>query len=141
MAASEKLLSSTDKDIKSQVANLNVLSERLKGRRKLLDQVKQEIRSLTLQSDKLNRELRELQKEYDECKERYAEACRFYQKQKASLDPLMFLFSSQDYRQLTRRFRYLQEYSGSLYALADEISAKQKEVEAKRQEIEKVKSE
>ena len=138
--ASEKLLNSTDKDIKSQVANLNVLSERLKERRKLLDQVKREIRSLTLQSDKLTGELRKLQSEYDECKERYAEACRFYQKQRSSLDPLMFLFSSQDYRQLTRRFRYLKEYSGSLYALADEISAKQREIEAKRQEIDKVKS-
>lgn len=141
VAASEKLLSSTDKDIKSQVANLNVLSDRLKERRKLLDQVKQEIRSLTLQSDKLSGELRKLQKEYDECKERYAEACRFYQKQKSSLDPLMFLFSSQDYHQLVRRFRYLKEYSGSLCELGDEIFAKQKEIEAKRKEIEKVKSE
>ncbi|MCQ2074954.1 MAG: peptidoglycan DD-metalloendopeptidase family protein [Bacteroidaceae bacterium] len=141
VAASEKLLSSTDRDIKSQVASLNVLSERLKGRRKLLDQVKQEVRSLTLQVDELDRELRKLQKEYGECQERYAEACRFHQKQKASLDPLMFLFSSQDYRQLTRRLRYLKEYSGSLHALADEISAKQREIGAKRQEIEKVRNE
>lgn len=140
VAASEKLLSSTDKDIKSQVANLNVLSGRLKERRKLLDQVKQEIRSLTLQADELDRELQELQQEYQECQERYAEACRFYQRQKSSLNPLMFLFSSQDYHQLIRRFRYLKEYSSSLYALADELSAKQSEIETKRQEIEKVRS-
>lgn len=140
VAASEKLLTNTDKDIKSQVATLNMLSDRLKERQKLLVQVKAEIRSLDAQISSLGKELDKLEKQYKDCQDRYAAACRFYQEQNSSFNPLLFLFSSSDYRQLTRRFRYVREYSLSVNDLADEIADKRFEVESKRTEIEKVRA-
>ncbi len=141
VAASEKLLNSTDKDIKSQVATLNTLSGRLKQRRKLLDEVRSEIKLLDRQSDSLTVELKELQKNYDECKERYAAACRFYQQQHSSFNPLLFLFSAKDYRQLSRRFRYVKEYSTSVNDLADEIAEHKAKVEEKKLQIDALKKE
>lgn len=139
--ASESLLSSTDKDIKTQLSNLNILSERLSERRRLLDRTGREIRELTAQSDQLAKQLDLLRKEYDECRDRYAEACRFYQRQKTSLNPLMFLFSSSSYRQLSRRFRYVREYSKSISDLASEISVRQDTIVARQSVIDLLKNE
>ncbi len=136
IAASEKLLSSTDKDISSQLSRLNILTDRLKSRHQLLENARAEVRSLDAQLRKLTSELDKLQKEYDECKERYAAACKFYQVQKSSFNPLLFLFSSDSYRQLTRRFRYVREYSQSISVLADEIAARQRELEKVRSQVE-----
>lgn len=133
--ASENLLSTTDKDIKSQLSSLNILAERLSERRRLLDQTRSEIKTLTAQSDQLAKQLAVLQKEYDECRARYAEACRFYQRQKTSLNPLLFLFSSKDYRQLSRRFRYVREYSKSISDLAAEIAVRQDTIAARQSVI------
>ena len=136
IAASEKLLSATDKDIKGQMASLNVITRRLGERKKLMEQTEQEIKELTIQSELLNSELLKLQEQYEECKTKYAEACRFYQKQKSSFNPLLFILSSNGYNQLTRRFRYVREYSKSVLDLADELDAKQQEIHIRQQELE-----
>ena len=141
IAASKKLLTSTDNDIQSQLVNLNLLTRRLEERRKLLEQTRQEISSLDKQSKQLSDELRKLQDEYEACRQRYADACRFYQKQKTSFNALLFLLSSQNYTQLSRRFRYVREYSKSISELAVEIAARQVAVQAKQDEIESLRQE
>lgn len=141
IAASQKLLKTTDNDIRSQLSTLNALTQRLNERRKMLEATRQEIRALDIQAHKLVDELKKLHDEYDECRDRYAAACQFYQKQKSSFNPLLFVFSAKDYRQLSRRFRYVREYSKSITGLAAEIAEKQALVEAKKAEIEAVRVE
>lgn len=136
----EKLITSTDKSLSTQVSNLNIVTARLKERRRLLSQTKADILSLDNQSSKLTHELNSLQEDLDNCRDRYADACRFYQHQHNSLNPLTFLFSSEDFRQLSRRSRYITEYSGSLSILGDEIREKQDTLNKKKEEIELVRS-
>lgn len=136
ISESEKLLAGTEGDIATQVANLNTISALLKERKKLLEQTKKDIRSLNAQTLKLETEIKQLQSEYDECSNRYADACRFYQHQQVSFNPITFLFSSSTFKQLTRRMRYIGEYSSSLESLAVEIKEKQDALKSKKAQIE-----
>ena len=136
ISESEKLLAGTEGDIAAQVANLNTISALLKERKKLLEQTKKDIRSLNAQTLKLETEIKQLQSEFDECSDRYADACRFYQHQQVSFNPITFLFSSSTFKQLTRRMRYIGEYSSSLESLAVEIKEKQDTLKSKKAQIE-----
>lgn len=136
ISESEKLLAGTEGDIATQVANLNTISALLKERKKLLEQTKKDIRSLNAQTLKLETEIKQLQSEYDECSDRYADACRFYQHQQVSFNPITFLFSSSTFKQLTRRMRYIGEYSSSLESLAVEIKEKQDTLKSKKAQVE-----
>ena len=136
ISESEKLLAGTEGDIATQVANLNTISALLKERKKLLEQTKKDSRSLNAQTLKLETEIKQLQSEYDECSNRYADACRFYQHQQVSFNPITFLFSSSTFKQLTRRMRYIGEYSSSLESLAVEIKEKQDTLKSKKAQVE-----
>lgn len=138
---SEKILQGTENDIATQVANLNTITARLKERRRLLDQTRRDIRSLNAQTQKLEKEINQLQEEYDECSNRYAEACRFYQSQQVSFNPITFLFSSSTFRELTRRLRYIGEYSKSLTDLADDIRVRQDTLNSKKEQVEMARQE
>ncbi|MBO7247255.1 MAG: peptidoglycan DD-metalloendopeptidase family protein [Bacteroidaceae bacterium] len=133
---SEKILQGTESDIATQIANLNTITARLQERRRLLDQTKRDIRSLNAQTQKLENEIKQLQEEYDECSGRYADACRFYQHQQISFNPVTFLFSSSTFKELTRRMRYISEYSESLTLLAEDIKAKQDTLQEKKSQVE-----
>ena len=102
----------------------------------MLDQTKRDIRSLNAQTQKLENEIKQLQEEYDECSGRYADACRFYQHQQISFNPVTFLFSSSTFKELTRRMRYISEYSESLTLLAEDIKAKQDTLQDKKSQVE-----
>lgn len=141
IAKQERILVTTENDIASQVANLNIITARLRERTKLLDQTRSEIRLLDRQSASLQTEIRKLEAEYDECCDSYADACRFYQEQNSNFNSLTFILSSETFRQMGRRVRYVREYSGSLRSLASELSQKKDTLEQRKAEVEKLRSE
>lgn len=141
IAQQEKILTSTETDISSQVNNLNIITARLKERTKLLDRTRNEIRSLDRESSRLENEISKLEKEHEECKERYAEACRFYQHQNSSFNPLTFILATESFREMSRRARYVSEYSASLREMADEISQKKDTLEDRKAQIELIRQE
>ena len=137
----EKILTSTENSISAQVSNLKIITARLSERTRLLKQTVSEINSLNRESDRLSKEIEKLEEEYIQCTENYAEACRFYQRQNSSLDALSFIMASESFRQMTRRVRYIREYSSSLTNLADEIECRKDTLESKRAEVELLKQE
>lgn len=141
IARQEKILLSTENDITHQVANLNIIAAKLKARTRLLDQTRNEIRQLDRQGAAIQVEIGKLEKEYEECSDSYAQACRFYQNQNSNFNSLTFILSSETFRQMGRRVRYVREYSGSLRDLAQELSQKKDTLEQRRAEVEKLKNE
>lgn len=141
IARQEKILLSTENDITHQVANLNIIAAKLKARTRLLDQTRNEIRQLDRQGAAIQAEIGKLEKEYEECSDSYAQACRFYQNQNSNFNSLTFILSSETFRQMGRRVRYVREYSGSLRDLAQELSQKKDTLEQRRAEVEKLKNE
>lgn len=141
IARQEKILMSTETDITSQVKNLNIISAKLKERTKVLDKTRSEIRSLDRESSRLEKEIAQLEKEHEQCKESYADACRFYQRQNSSFNPLTFILATESFREMSRRARYVSEYSGSLREMADEIMQKKDTLEDRKAQVEILKQE
>jgi len=141
LADQEKILTSTETSIAAQLSNLNVLQARLEERNRVLAGTRKELAGLTEQQNRLSRQIRTLEKEYDNCRDTYAQACRFYQKQQTEMNALTFLLSSDSFRQLATRARYLKEYNGSVYRLALQIEARMDTLEQKRKEIEELRLE
>ena len=141
LARQEKILTTTESDIKSQVSNLNIITAKLKERTKILDKTRSEIRELDRESSRLEKEIKQLEKEHEQCRERYADACRFYQHQDASFNPLTFILATESFREMSRRARYVSEYSGQLREMADEISLKKDTLEDRKAQIELVRQE
>ena len=119
IARQEEILTSTESSISSQVSNLNIITAKLKERTKLLDKTRSEIRSLDRETSRLEKEIAQLEKDHEQCKERYADACRFYQHQNASFNPLTFILATESFREMSRRARYVSEYSSSFREIAD----------------------
>ena len=141
IARQEKILLSTETDISSQINNLNIITAKLNERIRLLEKTRSEIRLLDRESSNLEKEIVLLEKEQDKCKERYADACRFYQRQNASFNPLTFILATESFREMSRRARYVSEYSNSLREMADEISQKKDTLANRKKQIEKFKEE
>ena len=141
IARQEKILTSTESSISSQVSNLNIITAKLKERTKMLDKTRSEIRSLDRETTRLEKEIEQLEKEHEQCKERYADACRFYQHQNSSFNPLTFILATESFREMSRRARYVSEYSNSLKEMADEISQKKDTLEDRKSQIELVRKE
>ena len=141
IARQEKILTSTESSISSQVSNLNIVTAKLKERTRMLEKTRTEIRSLDRELSRLEKEISQLEKEHEQCKERYADACRFYQHQNASFNPLTFILATESFREMSRRARYVSEYSGSLREMADEINQKKDTLENRKESLELVKVE
>ena len=141
IAMQEKILTSTETDISSQVSNLNIITARLKERTKLLEETRNEIRSLDRESAGLEKEIARLETEQEQCKDRYTDACRFFQRQNSNFNSLTFILSTESFREMSRRARYVSEYSNSLREMADEISQKKDTLEDRKAQVELVKQE
>lgn len=141
IARQEQILTSTESSISSQVSNLNIVTAKLKERTKMLEKTRSEIRSLDRETTRLEKEIAQLEKEHEQCKERYADACRFYQHQNSSFNPLTFILATESFREMSRRARYISEYSGSLREMADEIIQKKDTLENRKAQVELVKAE
>ena len=139
IAEQEKILTSTENSLSSQISNLNIITAKLNERTKLLEKTRSEVRALDRESSKLQKEIEQLEKEHSECKERYADACLFFQHQNSSLNPLMFILASDNFLEMRRRARYVSEYSGSLREMADEITQKRDTLADRRMQVEQLK--
>jgi len=107
----------------------------------MLDKTRSEIRSLDRESSRLEKEIKQLEKEHEQCKDRYADACRFFQHQNQANNQLTFILSTESFREMSRRARYVSEYSGSLREMADEITQKKDTLEDRRSQVELLKKE
>ena len=141
IANQEKILVSTESDISSQVKNLDIITAKLKERTRMLEKTRSEIRSLDRESTRLEKEIVQLEKEFEQCKERYADACRFYQHQNTGLNVLTFILATESFREMSRRARYVSEYSNSLREMAEEISLKKDTLEDRKAQVELIKVE
>lgn len=140
IAASESLLISTKKDVKSQLDNLALINGQIADRKKYISAIEQDVKSLNMEINSLQRQLNGLRKELKDKKEKYEASVRYMYRNKSVQEKLMFIFSAENLSQTYRRLRYVQEYANYQRLQAIEIERKQKQVEAKKTEFEKTKT-
>lgn len=137
IAASESLLKSTKKDVKSQLDNLALINGQIADRKKYISTIEQDVKVLNNEIVLLQRQLNGLRKELKDKKKKYEASVQYMYRNKSIQEKLMFIFSADNLSQTYRRMRYVQEYANYQRLQAVEIERKQKQVESKKAELEK----
>ena len=140
IAESETLLRSTKKDVKSQLDNLALINGQITDRKKYIQAIERDVRSLNAEIGTLQRQLKALQRELKDKKDKYSTSVQYMYRNKSIQEKLMFIFSAENLSQTYRRLRYVREYADYQRLQAVEIERKQKQVEAKKAELETTRS-
>lgn len=140
IAASETLLKSTKRDVKSQLDNLALLTGQIEERKKYIGVIERDMKTLNQEIGLLGRQLKNLQKELKDKKDKYEASVQYMYRNKSIQEKLMFIFSADNLSQTYRRMRYVQEYGNFQRMQAVEIERKRTQVSAKKQELEVTRS-
>lgn len=106
-----KLISENKSNKKATLNKLELLEQNIKTQKKLIASLDNEISTLTKQMSSLSAKRDTLQAQLEKLKLDYARMTRESHYARLQQSPLLFLFSAQNFQQLIRRVRYLQEFS------------------------------
>lgn len=132
ITASETLLKSTRKDVKSQLDNLALLSGQIDERKKYIRTIESDVQSMQMEINRLQGELARLQKELKDKRKKYESSVRYLYKNKSIQEKLMFIFSADNLSQMYRRLRYVREYADYQRLQGMQVQRKQKQVNDKK---------
>ena len=133
--AQENMLVSTRKDVKSQLANLQVISAQIEGKQNYVDSIHKEVGQLGHEIARLEDQLKLMEKDVQRCKRNYQKAATYVFRNRMQVSKWMFIFSARDFREMYRRMRYITQFSKYQLAQGKEIQRKEERVKAQRQEL------
>ena len=132
MAESQNQLATTRKDVKAQLATLQMINGQISDQQKIVTGLQVQIDTLNRRIDTHEKELRELEADLAECKRRYTRGVLYMYRNRLTQNKLMFIFSADNFRQMYRRLRYTQEYVKYQRVQGHIIAAKEQAVREKR---------
>lgn len=135
ISASETLLQSTKKDVKSQLDNLALLSEQINERKKYIETIEHDVKIIQAEVSRLQVELKALQRELADKKKKYEQSVKYMYRNKSIQEKLMFIFSADNLSQMYRRLRYVREYADYQRLQGVQVERKQKQVSEKQQTL------
>lgn len=136
-----RLLKETAETAQSSLNRLNLLSQQIFSRKKVIGLLNQEIQAMDNQMAGMRREINALEKELGNKRANYGKSVKSMYTRRSSQDKLLFIFSAETFAQSLRRMRYLREYADWQKRQATDIIQKQKEIARKQAELEKTKVE
>ena len=131
----ERLVRTNRRDVASQVNNLNILNEQISQQQRHIRNIEAERDTLEASLRTLNAQLTELEADLADCQRRHQRAVMYMHRNRSLTSVLSFLLTAKDYRQMSRRMRYLTEYSRFQRVQAAAIQEKEAAVRAKRAEV------
>ena len=132
MAESQNQLATTRKDVKAQLATLQMINGQISDQQKVVPGLQVQIDTLNRRISTHEQELRELEADLTECKRRYTRGVLYMYRNRLMQNKLMFIFSADNFRQMYRRLRYTQEYVKYQRVQGQIIAAKEQAVREKR---------
>lgn len=135
IAASETLLQSTKKDVKSQLADLALITGQIDERQKYLNTIESDVQTIQQEVDRLQTELLRLEKELADKKAKYERSVKYMYRNKSIQEKLMFIFSADNLTQMYRRMRYVREYADFQRLQGIQVQRKQQQVTAKQRTL------
>lgn len=132
MAESQNQLATTRKDVKAQLATLQMINGQISDQQKVVTGLQVQIDTLNHRISTHEQELRELEADLTECKRRYTRGVLYMYRNRLMQNKLMFIFSADNFRQMYRRLRYTQEYVKYQRVQGQIIAAKEQAVREKR---------
>ena len=139
IAEQESLLTTTKKDVGSQLNGLATLTGQIKERKKYIDTLTNEVNLVDKELHLLNRQLSELENDLKDKKQKYEASVQYLQKNRSIEEKLMFIFSAENLAQTYRRLRYVREYATYQRLQGEDLKKKQQETDNKRIELQSVK--
>ena len=106
-----QLLQETTQTAQNTLNRLNLLSQQILSRKKVISLLNQELGELDNKITASRREINKLEKELDGKRENYGKSMQSMYKRRSSQDKLLFILSADNFAQSMRRMRYLREYA------------------------------
>ena len=132
----ERILVSSQADVRSKLDNLNLIVAKIEEHKGLIALLEDEVELIDNEIDSLNTEIAAQEAEVERSREKYAEALRRARKYSNFQNKLLFIFSADDFNTMVRRFRYANEYMNAHLALADSLNVQIARLGTQRQELE-----
>ncbi|MDR1344236.1 MAG: peptidoglycan DD-metalloendopeptidase family protein [Tannerellaceae bacterium] len=136
-----RLLSETTESAKNSLNRLNLLTQKIRQRKRVISLLSQEINIIDKEIVSMRDEISSLERELSAKRANYGASVKKLQSHHSTQDKLLFIFSADNFTQSFRRMRYLKEYADWQRRQATEITERQKIVKAKRDELEKNRNE
>ena len=131
----EKILLSSQKDVKSRLNNLDIINAQIKDIKKLVGLLQNEVRAIEAEIALNGEEIERQEKLVEKSRMEYAEALRRARKYSSFQNKLMFIFSADDFNTMVRRYRYTGEFMNAHKALADSLKVQIAALEVKRAKL------
>ena len=140
-----KIIEKTEQKKEASVGKLNAIGERINKQSKQIDIISENQQLLENEAQELSRVTTELSGNLEKLKAEYAKMIYSSAKPSNKFNKLSFLFSSANFNQLVRRYKYLQQYSQArkkqavlIQKVRTELLVEQVNVLRKKQEQEAV---
>jgi len=130
-----KLLEQTKANTQISLNRLNLISQQILSRQKVISLLTQEMNQIDMQMQDKQKEIEFLQLELQKKKDAYAKAMRGVYRRHSAQDKLLFILSAKNFAQSLRRIRYLQEYSDWQKRQAEEIVMKEDEITSQKKNL------
>ena len=124
-----KMLKQTKKDETATLNKLQLIGQNIKNQRKLITTLDNEIVALDREMNKLHATRDSLQRVLEKHKDEYADMVRKTHYTRMQQSPMLFLLSSDNFQQLIRRTRYLQQFAHFREEQVHRIEATQAEID------------
>lgn len=136
ISESKRLLSTTQKNVEGQLAQLSALSAQIKKQKAYIERIDADVKALDRELTNIEEQLKTLQIELERHRQHYAYALQKMVHKNTFENRLMFIFSAESFNQMIRRMRYLREYSTFQQKQGELLLSQQKELDQKRNELE-----
>lgn len=136
IAQKEKMLLSSQKDVKSKLANLDVITARIGEHKALMQLLNNEVNLIDAEMKTLDADIAVRADNVERSRKEYAESLRRARRYSGMQNRLMFIFSADNFNTMVRRYRYVNEYMGAHKVLSDSLKSQISALETKRAELE-----
>ena len=142
IAITSQLLKEASASAKSSLNRLNLLSQQLMSRKKIVSLLNEEISAIDRKIKTMGNEISILDRDLTKAKEGYAKSMQNQQQEHRTTQyKMLMILSAENLSQSYRRMRYLREYSGWQKVEAERIVKKQTEITQRKAELEKSRKE
>lgn len=131
----EKILLSSQKDVKSRLNNLDIINAQIKEIKGLIGLLQSEVRAVEEEIAVYTAEIERQEKIVEQSRMEYAEALRRARKYSNLQSKLMFVFSAGDFNTMMRRYRYTGEFMNAHKELANTLKVQIAALEVKRAKL------
>jgi septal ring factor EnvC (AmiA/AmiB activator) len=131
----EKILLSSQKDVKSRLNNLDIINAQIKEVKKLISLLQNEVKVVEEEIGTYTIEIERQEKLIEQSRLEYAEALRRARKYSNFHSKLTFIFSADDFNTMMRRYRYTGEFMNAHKALAERLKFQIASLEVKRSKL------